>query len=466
METDTSTYPRAAPPQQQNPLDQIGKLQEMGLRQQQSQKNAIGIDQEKLKLVNQKWELNSKRLGELSEKGRTQQLGPEDLIDAYQDMVNYGGKTSDQYAKSVSSIKTMAEIKRDNPGATPEQLKGMMHEYISGRGRAEQIKGASIMDAINTVHGAPGTVADGQYTRGIVTSPFFGVQPKGAAFGQQNAPGLPTATPEGTQAFGQQPLSPPVQQGVPTPRPRLPVDTSSAVNPRTVNGQPQNLTGPVIPPKASGPMLSQPYTFDEGKKQYAAGIEQAGRTLQGIKPAQQALKLMDPEVIKGLTGTGPIAENASKILGALQGVGILKESGPVAQRQELVKKLAYYLKNSPSGQRSDAAQELATKASANPDVQLLPALINITRDNIALDRVDAAKSLSFQRGVENKQYGKFLEHQGSFPNDTDERAFKLDLMPEKERNEFLDNLEKNESKSKLAKFKKSYDLAKQLRMFE
>ena len=286
-------------------------------------------------------------------------------------------------------------------------------------------------------------------------------KPKGAAFGQQMHLNLPTATPGGTQAFGQQPLSPPVQQGVPVPRPRLPVDTSSAVNPRTVNGQPQNLTGQIIPPRPTGPMLSQPPAFEEGKKQYAEDIAQASQTLQAIKPAQQALKLMDPEVIKGLSGTGPIAEKTTKILSALQGVGILNTTEPVAARQELTKKLAQYVGTSPLGNRSDAAQALKEAGSPNPNVQTLPALVNLTRDAIALDRVNAAKALAF----DDKDFSKYLQHKGSFANNIDERAFKLDVMPKDERDKLRAQIKK-ESKAKQDKFQTSIDLADRLKMYE
>ncbi len=462
VDIDTSSYPRAAPVAQQNPLDTVGKLQEM-------QQRSIGIDKSKLDLVNQKWGMNSKILGELTAKGLVEPLTPKDSIDAYREMLKYGGKTPEQFAQSVSSLPTLEGIKRQNPNATPEQQKQFLHEKLMGLHTSEQLRGASIMEALNAVHGTPDMVDTGQTKQGVVTSPLFGVKPRGAIFQNQLPVSTPVATPSGTQALGPQPQMPP--QGGSSiqpnriqtvPAPRLPIgamNPSEAVNPQSVGGQPQNLTGPIITPR--GPMLSQPPAFEEGKKQYSEDINQASQTLQALKPAQQALKLMNPEVIKGLTGTGPIAEKATKILSALQGIGLLNESDPVAARQELTKKLAQYVGNNPIGQRSDAAQTLKEAGSPNPNVQVLPALINLTRDSIALDRVNAAKSLAFN----DKDFSKYLQHKGSFANSIDERAFKLDVMDEKEREQLRERI-KGESKIKQEKFKQSVELAKRLKMYE
>ncbi len=470
---DTSSYPKAAPIAQQNPLDTIGKLQEMGLKQQEAQQRSIGIDLSKLKLVNEKWDYSSKVLGGLLNKP---DLTGKDLLDTYQHLHNRGVLTPEQFAQEASSIPSLEGIKRQNPNATPEQHREMLSQKNKDMVKFHLLQGATKMEQLNGAYGVPGPVINTpQYSvPTIYNQGKQSIEPSGQPYPTgELSPAAKVATPEGEQYYGQQPpanrLIPNKVKTIPAPAlpsNALPTQDNPYVNPRSINGQSQNLTGDIIPSKPSGPMASQPPAFEAGKEQYAKAIEQAGHTLQAVKPAQQAIKLMDPDVIKGLTGTGPIAAKATQILGALQGVGVLNATEPVAQRQELVKKLAYYLKSSPSGQRSDAAQALADKANANPDVQLLPALIRITRDNIALDRVDAAAALAFQRGVRNKQFEQFLEHRGNFPNTMDERAFTLDSMPDAEKDKLIDSIKNSKSKLEKEKFARSLKLAQELKMYE
>ena len=120
MDVDTSSYPKAASPQQQNPLDQIGKLQNV-------QRQNIAIDQDKLKLVNEKWNMTSKVLGSYLNKP---DLDGKDLVDAHQHLLNQGVMTPEDVAKENSSIPTMAELKRKNPNLAPEQAKALYSQCI------------------------------------------------------------------------------------------------------------------------------------------------------------------------------------------------------------------------------------------------------------------------------------------------------------------------------------------------
>jgi hypothetical protein len=470
MDIDTSSYPKAAPVQQQNPLDTISKLQ--GIQQQ-----SIGIDRAKLQLLNDKWDYSSKVLGGLL---NTPDLTSKHIIDGLQDIYKNGGMDENHIANELSSLPTAAAIRRQYPNASPEQVNQLLQqknrEFLSGH----LLRGASKMEQLNWYARGGGiegpTINNGQVDQ-LTTIKGGNVIPIGPGFQREVPPTAQTVNPKTNQPqlYGAQ--GEPITT-IPNPRerPPLPVqDNSFVVNPaRNAEGRPNNLTGeqtPISPsfnnrfnnnlPEPKGPMTGAPPSFEEGKRQYAEDINKASATLQAVKPAQQALKLIDPEVIKGLSGTGPIAEKATKVLAALQGIGLLNTTEPVAQRQELVKKLNDYVSRSAVAQRSDAAQTLKEASSPNANVQVLPALLNLTRDAIALDRVDAAKSLAFT----DKDFSKYLPHKGSFPNNIDERAFKLDLMPDKEREETISKIEK-ENPAKVKKFRESYQLAKRLKMYE
>ncbi len=488
---DVSTFPKASATPY-DPLGTIGKLQ--GLEQQR-----IGIDQSKLKLINEKWDYSSKVLGTLLNKP---DLNSDDVVKAHKQLLEQGIQTPEQFAQEVSQIPTLEGVKRQYPNASPEQQQQILSQKYKDLTSSHLMRGATVVENLNHAYGSNPQIQDvgGGYqaiqnyrggtraTSPVVpyglprTNPGFVEGEKGQpgynapiGINTPNSPGLP---------FGGAPAT--LQQRSPVQR--LPVENppGSPTSPRPVQTvQPPPTQRPPVPqvgeagsnaervatghaqfaqPRPGTPPMGLEGAIESGQKQYATATEQAGRTLQAIKPAQQALKLMDPEVIKGLTGTGPIAGKLTGIVSALQGIGIVsKGMDAVAQRQELVKYLAQYLKNSPSAQRSDSAQALADKANANPDVQNLKALVEITRNNIALDRVDAAKALAFQRGEKNKRYNEFAEHQANFPNTIDQRAFKLDAMSDKERNEFLDHIEK-ESPANRKKFKESYNLAKELGM--
>jgi len=457
VDIDTSSYPRAAPIAQQNPLDTIGKLQSI-------EQQRIGIDQSKLKLMNDRYQHVNHYFASLAAKP---DLTDKDIVDRAQELVKMGIMPPEAFAQHVSSIPTQAKIDRENPGLSPEQRNAMGTEAKRQWLIQKGLQAEENHNMLNSIYGTNQNIDTGQTILPGSQSPIFGFRQRSPAIQQQLPVGTPVATPQGTQALGAQPQVPP-QGGSPIiPNrvrtvPALPLPIRPGEPPV---GEPATATERVaqgfnsITPR--GPMLSQPPSFEEGKKQYSEDINQASQTLQALKPAQQALKLMDPEVIKGLTGTGPIAEKATKILSALQGVGILNTSEPVAARQELVKKLKQYIGSSPLGQRSDAQQMLREEGSPSANVQVLPALINLTRDAIALDRVNAAKALAFN----NKDFSQYLSHKGSFANSIDERAFKLDIMPADEREKLRQQVKK-ESKMKQDKFLASVELAKRLKMYE
>jgi hypothetical protein len=176
--------------------------------------------------------------------------------------------------------------------------------------------------------------------------------------------------------------------------------------------------------------------FEEGKKTLAENQLRASGLMQNAKPAIQALKIMKTAFPDGkYLSTGPGTKQFNDVVAAAKAWGITDtkaENDPTVLRQELEKKLAQFVGTSPIASRSDAAQTLAEASSPNPKTQLLPALINLTRDAVSLSRVEAAKALTFK----GNDYSKVGEHIAKFPQSVDEKAFGLDLMEPKERDSF------------------------------
>src|SRR3989442_252890 len=108
--------------------------------------------------------------------------------------------------------------------------------------------------------------------------------------------------------------------------------------------------------------------FEEGKKAYTEDQANSTRLMQAAKPAIQAYHLMASDGFL----SGPGTEGFTKAVAGLKAWGLIgtaDESDPTAIRQEVTKKLAQYVSNSPVGQRSDNAQILKEASSPNPKVQ-------------------------------------------------------------------------------------------------
>jgi HEAT repeat protein len=164
--------------------------------------------------------------------------------------------------------------------------------------------------------------------------------------------------------------------------------------------------------------------------------------------------------------SGPLTDQFTKIVAGLKSTGLVSiadDNDPTAIRQEVAKKLYQYVSNSPVGQRSDAAQTLREASSPNPNVQILPALIKLTKDAVALDRIEAAMPNAFKTG----KFEGYLKHKGTFPQSINEKAFTLDLEPEEKSAKLVDNMAKklqsknNRERNDAEKFFKSLRMAKE-----
>ena len=87
-------------------------------------------------------------------------------------------------------------------------------------------------------------------------------------------------------------------------------------------------------------------------------------------------------------------------------IDIDEKADPTAVRQEVVKKLNQYVSSSPVSQRSDAALTMKEASSPSPNVQILPALIKLTKDAVALDRVEALMPNAFK----GNNYDKYIKN--------------------------------------------------------
>lgn len=426
---DTSSYPKAALPV--SPLDIAGKL---GSLQQQK----LSIDQAKLDQANQGLTYMTRAMGA---------LGPDAPKEAY---VKAAAQAVQMGLVPANQLQVFEE-----KAASAKSSKDFYNEFMTTAADHQQ--------QINYHIGQNKDLNDGSQVysgRQIPVSKGGGFVP---------ATQMPVQIPPGTTNYdenNQAVLTPPAGPSgvipVPRTRPSLPAERpiSGATGPtidRTAE-VPTTLANRLEPLKAGPSPL-----FPQGSKAYTEDQLLASNRAQAIKPAIQALKLMP-----GLA-TGPGTGQFNDLVAAAKAWGIVDtkaENDPTVLRQEIEKKLAQYVGGNPIGQRSDAAQTLAEAGSPNPKKQILPALINLTRDAVALDRVQILKPNAFK----GTDYQNYIKHSGNFPQSVDEKALTLDLLPTTEREALVKKMVtkyKNDPKNAEAnKFLNTVKLAKEHGFYE
>ncbi len=433
-EIDTSSYPKALPTT--SPLDIAGKI---GALEQQK----LGIDQAKLNQANQALGYMTRAMGA---------LGP--------------NATKEQYVKAAEQATKMGlvppehlKVFAEKAAAAPDS-KTFYNEFMTAA--------ATHQEQLNYHIGQNETITDNSKI-------YQGRRlPANQGGGFVPATEAPLQVPPGTPIYDEQNqqvlTGPSGPQGIapyiPTPRARPPLPaerpTTGATGPtvdRTAE-TPTTIANRLEPLKAGPSPL-----FAEGKEAYTKAQLTASGKAQAIKPAIQALRLMP-----GLS-TGPGTAQFNDLVAAAKAWGLVNikdDSDPTVLRQELEKKLAQYVGNSPIEARSDASQILAEAGSPNPKKQILPALQNLTRDAIALDRVQILKPNAFK----GSDYQNYIKHEGNFPQSIDEKALTLDLMDEKERNNLVKKMqtdyEKGDmtAKKKATRFFQTLKLAKEAKIYE
>ena len=458
-EVDTSSYKLP----ETNILDQATKFQGLAQGATNLERSGIALSQDKLKQINDQFHIMQ---GELSI------------------MANDPSITKDQAAQRLNAVSKTFGFK---PEVTNHALKELQAAPDVKTFAANALtRGMATMEKVNTLYGPIDKYSDGQTDQYVQTSPLRGVTTVGPKIQRQIPPDQPVIDPKTNQPTLQGPTPAIAPPGVATgPGQRLPVG-NQPIQPRPVPTQRvlptsdnMNLTGPGktvtgvdvqdLPPNQavaqrfpapSGPAVGTSPMFEEGKKIYVADQQNASQKMMAAKPAIQAIPLINTPGFL----SGPLTDQFTKIVAGLKSTGLINiadDADPTAIRQEVSKKLAAYVSGSPVGQRSDAAQTLKEAASPNPNVQILPALLKLTKDAIALDRVEAAMPNAFK----GQKFDDYIKHKGQFPQNIDERAFTLDLEPEEKSAALVDKMLKqtrsknNRERMEAEKFFKSLDIA-------
>lgn len=356
-------------------------------------------------------------------------------------------------------------------GFKPEVVGHMMAELqeapdVKTFAERALLRGQSTQEKLNQIYGVPHQYDTGQVTIPAAVSQMRGpratglpiqqqIPPTASVYDSENRPTMqgptPAVTPPGTVSG---PL--PIQQ-VPTTR-IIRGDTGV-----TPEGVPPNQVVQNRYPMPSGPAVGQSPLFSEGLKEYTADQRLASDKSIAIKPLVEALPLIQRKDFL----SGPGTDAFTRGVAALKTWGLLdiaENSDPTAIRQEVNKKLAQYISNSPIGQRSDAQQSLKEASSPSAKVQIQPALIRLVKDAVALERISIAMPNAFQ----GKDYENYIKHKGRFPNSVDQKALILDLEAENGKkivDEMAAKLKKNPKDKAALKFFETLDMADKARIY-
>jgi hypothetical protein len=421
----------------------VGKLQGLQQGAQAIEQGKINIDKSKLELVNQGLDYMTKEINSLPPDAT-----PQHIFKVLQGAVNQKYLTPEMYSQAVKEIPT-----------DQKDIQAFKDRYIA---RALHAK-----EALEYYAGQQGTTTDNRniYQTRSSPRPGFGVQINPNPIATTKLPVTTQEVVEEGPNRGQPRYTAPSSGPLVTPpvdtRP-LPVGTRKAPDGSTITTGP-NTAPPMVrdnplPVEAPTPAQSvaqrfpggaaaMPPMFEEGRKQLVEDQNLATAKLTQIQPALQAIPLM-----KGMT-TGPLTDQYNKALAVAKVLGIspTTPNDPVALRQEVNKKLAAYVGQSPLAGRSDAGQALAQASNPDPKGQINQALVKLTKDAIVQDRIQAARAGAF----EGNDYNKYGEHRSTFPARADARAFGIDMMEPKERQDLLDEMKKKANTFEGKKFWKS-----------
>lgn len=191
--------------------------------------------------------------------------------------------------------------------------------------------------------------------------------------------------------------------------------------------------------------------------EYTKDQAQSAATVANLRPLQQALPLIQQ---LGNTQFGPTSPEFTKAKATLASLGIIDpNTSDGSVRQEVGKYLLRYASQANAAGRSDQALSAALGSNPNADTMMKPAVLNLVRNQIGMDRMDAARPLAVGGAQGYLSQGVKAKYNTA----VDPRAFSFDLMSPAERADLQKSLGPKTSPA-YTKFVNSYTIAKQTGM--
>ena len=449
---DTSIYPKLDPPGAA--IDRIGKVIDVQRGQQQLQSGAIGIDKQKLDLINQRFEGMVKDFTGLMAQP---DLNEDKIRKRIQQDVKFGIVTPEMAGTFITQLPPTQGMKPNQAAAT---LKDHLSTWLN---HAQTIK-----EAIDTQFGNQSTQTDSQNTYSGVqqnpingggfvpstrmpiqvppTQPTINGQMQPGVVGASAAPGVYPAQPQNNLpvASPSVPMPQPRPQGLPVAPPAASGPTGPTVsrgtdfNNRFAGDQP----GFIPTGAAPGVVAAAGSVAEQSGKDYASDLTRAKNLQSDLYPANRVLSILHEE---GPTAFGQGTDNLNVLKNAM--VTWFPNSGvdasKVANFEEAKKQLVQLARSNGNSGTND---QLAAAFEGSPNTKMTGATIeSVVKSIVALRKMQSAQTLMFgQTGLLADQYSKWIaEHQNQF----DPRAFGFDLMDREKQDKLLSSMTEKDNDS-------------------
>lgn len=377
---------------------------------QEVERNQLGIDSQKLSLINNQMTLLGNGLGALASDPN---LTRDKVLNSVQNWVKLGIIPANKAAQEISQLPT-------DPAA--------MMQYI----KEHQLRVVGAQSQINQLYGQPQLVNRGpdlvpmqvgaMGTRQLGAPIQLGQTPEGLASPQtvQTPTGqvLQTDSAGRQQMLGRNPLLgsqvAPVGSAV--------QGGANALVPKT----PAAALGVAAIP-APSPL------FEEGKKQYTADQELATANAQPIRALQSAIP-----IIKSLnkSGMGPNVQGYQDAVALAKRLGVIDANAdPKQDPQALYQQMSKYLlqaSEAAGASRSDLDAYNKKAANANPE-QLLGAALELSENSLANRMLDSMRAASFK----DQDYSKYGKHRSEFSQNQDLKALRIINMEPPDRSKLV-----------------------------
>ena len=454
-EVDTSSYPKANMPQQQNMLDIAGKL---GSMQQQK----IAIDQAKFNLARDHYD---KMISVIAPLSSDPELSPDKVTNTLDYMTKMGLITPDQNAKTRTQLPSPMQLQQ-NPSLLKQTVDGFLMQTQSAQkmfesrfGVMQQIRdnagtGSFVSNprsqTINPAGGNASYIQDRLGVPDLSKPAVTGFDPQGAPeIGTErlrlekvdpqalrtpspfNAP-TPTARPAdlGQQPGNQLTGGAGAMNRAPAPQGANPLVGTSQQAPA-----PADLARRMEPTQRAqfteklnnaGKPITQP--LPQAVEQRQKDLQNASRLSGGLQPLGMAIEMLS----NAKPGTaGPTSQAINEVKNFLVSVGAADPNSNIANeavaRDMINKYLNQQIASAPGFNRSDASQAFA--ASSNPNLSSsTKAALELSRTVYALNKMQAAMPSAFK----GKNINDYPEFTSKWMAEQDPKAFGIEVMDKAE----------------------------------
>lgn len=432
LSVDTSSYPKPTLPV--SPLDIASKLG--GIQQQSLQINQAKADQ-----ANQALQYLTRALGA---------IGPDGTADQYKNAAKDAARTFNIPTDTLH----VWDNKVDNSFATTGSGKAFWNEAINtGRQHGE---------TLNSYVPNPQFINSGAYTTAVRT-PQMGRPSLVGSIENQVPPTQGTIDASGQPStIGRQPLpqTPGFSNRLGVSSPQVPF-SNALISPSAVPGMrpgERTVNAQVMPAQSGGGVPTglppgEATLMEAGATQLAEDRRRATSFQRDVFPLAQAIPALEK---LGPKGTGPGTETINQIKSfILSNVPGIKESDVASVKtfDEAKKYLTDFVNQTGNSGTND---KLAAAFAGNPSVGISnAAATDVAKSALALRRMQQAMYLEFEtQKLPASQYSRWLAQK---VQQTDPRAFGIDLMNNDTKAKLRDQIKKNPTEAK--RFEDSLNLA-------